>query len=133
MTETVRRLQLLERDEKASIGLTPPQAHALSALRRHGSMKMQELALVLGLAQSTVTRLVAPLKRADLLDTRPDRDDGRATRVFLTEDGVALSEKSESLDRQLYDRVLVRLPEARRPEVIAAVDALAAVVTRLDP
>lgn len=128
----VRRLQLLERDEKAKIGLTLPQAHALSALRKHGSLKMQELALVLGLAQSTVTRLVAPLKRVDLLDSRPDRDDGRATRVFLTERGAELCDHAEALDRDLYERLLNSLPEVRRAEAAIFIEQLAAAVARLE-
>lgn len=132
MSDVVRRLQLLERNSKGQLGLTPPQCHALHALRVHGSLKMQELALVLGLAQSTVTRLIAPLKRARLLDTRPDRDDGRATRVFLTEDGVHLCDDSEDADRLLYDRLLSRLPDGRRGEVVGAVELIAEALSGME-
>ena len=124
MSDLVRRLQLLERDAKSPLGLTLPQAHALHALRGAGSLRMQELAASLGLAQSTVTRLVAPLKRMTLLDRRPDRKDGRATRAFLTDEGVATADKVEDADRLLYQRILERLPETRRAEVVAAVELL---------
>ncbi len=124
MSDLVRRLQLLERDAKSPLGLTLPQAHALHALRGAGSLRMQELAASLGLAQSTVTRLVAPLKRMTLLDRRPDRKDGRATRAFLTDEGVATADKVEDADRLLYQRILERLPGTRRAEVVAAVELL---------
>ncbi|MCO4774350.1 MAG: winged helix-turn-helix transcriptional regulator [Deltaproteobacteria bacterium] len=124
MSDLVRRLQLLERDALASLELTLPQAHALHALRGAGSLRMQELAASLGLAQSTVTRLVAPLKRMGLLDRRPDRKDGRATRAFLTEKGTATSDGVEAADRQLYQGILEHLPDSRRAEVVAAIELL---------
>ncbi len=121
MSDLIRRLQLLEREAKADIGVTLPQAHAIHSLMDAGSLRMQELAADLGLAQSTVTRLVAPLKRMGLLDRRPDSNDGRATRAFLTEKGMVLVDKLLRVDLELYDGLLARLPETRRAEVVAAV------------
>jgi len=128
MSDLVRRLQLLERDAKQPLELTLPQAHALHALRGAGSLRMQELAGSLGLAQSTVTRLVAPLKRMGLLDRRPDRTDGRATRAFLTDKGTSTAEGVEAADRVLYQGILDHLPETRRGEVVAAIELLHDVV-----
>jgi DNA-binding MarR family transcriptional regulator len=124
MSELLRRLQLMERDAKSELGLTLPQAHALHALADSGSLRMQELAEVLGLAQSTVTRLVLPLKRMGLLDRRPDRADGRATRSFLTERGNRMVDGLERTDGALYDAILARLPDTRRGEVVAAIELL---------
>ena len=124
MSDLVRRLQLLERQVKSELELTLPQAHALLALMDAGSLRMQSLAANLGLAQSTVTRLVAPLKRMGLLDRRPDRTDGRATRAFLTEKGTELVDALERADRSLYDDLLGRLPDTRRAEVVAAIELL---------
>ena len=124
MSDLARRLQLLERDAKGHLNLTLPQSHAIHALMEAGSLRMQELAGTLGLAQSTVTRLVAPLKRMGLLDRRPDRADGRATRAFLTPRGAAVVDQLEKADRELYEEVLGRLPDTRRAEVVAAVELL---------
>ena len=121
MSDLIRRLQLLEREAKADVGVTLPQAHAIHSLMDAGSLRMQELAADLGLAQSTVTRLVTPLKRMGLLDRRPDSNDGRATRAFLTEKGMVLVDALLRVDRELYDGLLNRLPETRRAEVVAAV------------
>jgi DNA-binding MarR family transcriptional regulator len=124
MSDLVRRLQLLERDAKSVLKLTLPQAHALHALRSSGQLRMQELARCLGLAQSTVTRLVAPLKRMGLLDRRPDVRDGRATCAFLTADGAVMADRIDGVDGDLYEDILSRLPESRRAEVIAAIALL---------
>lgn len=121
MSDLIRRLQLLEREVKADVGVTLPQAHAIHSLMDAGSLRMQELAADLGLAQSTVTRLVTPLKRMGLLDRRPDGNDGRATRAFLTEQGMVLVDALLRVDRELYDGLLARLPENRRAEVVAAI------------
>lgn len=134
MSDLVRRLQLLERQAKQELHLTLPQAHAIHALDDAGSLRMQELAAALGLAQSTVTRLVAPLKRVGLLDRRPDRNDGRATRAFLTDAGKAAVDGLESADRELYKGLLDRIPATRRAEVVAAIELLHEVVlTTLQP
>ena len=124
MSDLVRRLQLLERDAKSELKLTLPQAHALHALRAAGQLRMQELAMCLGLAQSTVTRLVAPLKRMGLLDRRPDPRDGRATCAFLTEQGAEMADRIDRADGDLYEDILGRLPETRRAEVVAAIALL---------
>ena len=124
LSDLVRRLQLLEREAKADLGVTLPQAHAIHALNDATSLRMQELAETLGLAQSTVTRLVAPLKRMGLLDRRPDRNDGRATRAFLTEKGTEAVDQLEARERDLYAELVALLPETRRGEVIAAIELL---------
>jgi len=131
LSDLNRRLQLLEREAKAHLKITLPQAHAIHALHDFGSLRMQELAANLGLAQSTVTRLVAPLKRMDLLDRRPDREDGRATRAFLTEKGTAVVDQLARADSELYEGLLARLPATRRAEVVAAVELLHEVVMDL--
>ncbi len=128
MSDLIRRLQLLEREAKSELGLTLPQAHAIHALDAAGSLRMQELAATLGLAQSTVTRLVAPLKRVGLLDRRPDRNDGRATRAYLTDEGQRSVDKLEHADRTLYRGLLDRIPATRRAEVVAAIELLHEVV-----
>lgn len=124
LSDLIRRLQLLEREAKAAMGITLPQAHAIHALSDAGSLRMQELAETLGLAQSTVTRLVAPLKRMGLLDRRPDRNDGRATRAFLTEKGTRAVDDLETKERDLYAELVGLLPETRRAEVVAAIELL---------
>ena len=124
LSDLVRRLQLLEREAKAEMGLTLPQAHAIHALNDATSLRMQELAETLGLAQSTVTRLVAPLKRMGLLDRRPDRSDGRATRAFLTEKGTKAVDDLETKERDLYTELVSLLPATRRAEVVAAIELL---------
>ncbi len=58
----VRRLRLLERQEMACCGVPVSQAMVLQALEKSGgSLRMGDVAAVLGVVQSTATRLVEPV------------------------------------------------------------------------
>lgn len=123
-SDLARRLQLLEREAVSHLDMTLPQVHALHALRDRNSLRMQDLASELGLAQSTVTRLVTPLKRRHLIDRRPDLRDGRVTRTFLTDEGVDRADQVEAGERALYEGLLGRVPADHRDEVVAAIELL---------
>lgn len=67
-------------------GITPVQLQALAVLAG-GDVRMRELARRLGLAASTVTRLVDRLEAAGLAERRLRRPDRRSVLVGLTETG----------------------------------------------
>ena len=63
---------------------------ALHALRcSSGAVRLSELATLIGLDASTASRLVRTLESDRLVDRTPDPDDRRASRVELTEAGIA--------------------------------------------
>src|SRR5581483_11841402 len=64
-------------------GITPVQLQALAVLAG-GDMRMRELARRLGLATSTVTRLVDRLEAAGLAERRRERPDRRSVLVGLS-------------------------------------------------
>ena len=59
----------------------------LKNLHTHGSMRVTDLAGCANLDISTVSRHVAQLQRAGLIERTPDPDDRRAQRVVLTQVG----------------------------------------------
>jgi DNA-binding MarR family transcriptional regulator len=67
-------------------GIPPVQLQALAALAG-GDVRMRELARRLGLATSTVTRLVDRLEAAGLAERRSERPDRRSILVGLTARG----------------------------------------------
>jgi DNA-binding MarR family transcriptional regulator len=66
--------------------IPPVQLRAMSVLAG-GDMRMRELAHRLGLATSTVTRLVDRLEAAGLAERRPERPDRRSVLVGLSTPG----------------------------------------------
>lgn len=61
----------------------------LKNLHSQGSMRVTELAACANLDTSTVSRHVAQLQRAGMIERTPDPDDRRAHRVKLTQVGEA--------------------------------------------
>lgn len=100
----------------ASVGLKTTQYSLLSALWRGGAMRATDLARVLALDASTLTRNVEPLIEAGWVEASPGRD--RRTRVLhLTRSGLALRERGRrawvgaqrDLERLLGERTVTTL------------------------
>ena len=121
----VRRLRLLERSELSCCGIPMSQAMVLQALRSSPEgQRMSEIAEVLGVAQSTATRLVEPLARENRVERRQAADDGRAVVICLTEKGQHAAGELSRLSQRWSDSVLQRIPTDQREEVIGALETV---------
>lgn len=67
--------------------LQPAAFHIVQWLHAFGPAQASQVADALAMDRSATSRLVRQLKRAGLLDSRPDESDKRAIILFLTEDG----------------------------------------------
>ena len=89
--------------------------------------RMTELADYLGLEKQTMSGLIARAEKRGLVARAPNKEDGRATDVFLTSEGVKLVERlraqrplaplTEQLsasDQQLLQKLLQRMLENRK-------------------
>ena len=65
------------------------------AILRDRRVRMSELADYLGLDKSTISGLVDRAEKRGLLQRAPSPDDGRATDVFLSAEGMQLAELGE--------------------------------------
>lgn len=68
-------------------GLTQVQSGLLFFLGKDGGALIGEAAEALDVAPSAMTGLVDRMERSGLIERRPDPDDGRAQRLFLTDQG----------------------------------------------
>src|SRR5712691_4286606 len=117
--------------------LTPVQLEALSVLAA-GDLKMGELAGRLGLAVSSVTRLVDRLEAAGLAERRQERPDRRSVPVGLSTTGsetlTAAAQQLRSLLQELLTplepheqgellRQLAKISDALNPQAPAATPA----------
>ena len=89
--------------------------------------RMTEIADYLGLEKQTMSGLIARAEKRGLVGRAPNKEDGRATDVFLTSEGVKLVERlraqrplaplTEQLsasDQQLLQELLQRMLESRK-------------------
>ncbi len=70
--------------------LKPGIGNILFALFREDDRTATEIGASLGLARSTMARLVDKVRQLGLVTTRPDPDDGRAVRISLTQEARSL-------------------------------------------
>ncbi len=88
-------------------GLDPGTFWLLKNISSAGPLRVTELAGCTNLDTSTVSRHVAQLDRAGLVERTPDPDDGRAHRIQLTSDGRTqlhgAFERRRALLRQALD------------------------------
>ena len=82
-------------------GLDPGLFWLLKTVGDSGTLRLTELAACANLDTSTVSRHVAQMQRAGLVERAPDPDDGRAQRVMLTDHGRRAFEQAQSRRRAL--------------------------------
>jgi len=98
-------------------GIPPVQLQALSVLAA-GDVRMHELARRLGLATSTVTRLVDRLEAAGLAERRSERPDRRTVLVGLSSAGQQALQAVRTRLRALLKELLAGLAPHDQGELV---------------
>jgi len=96
-----RVITRMAEEEFIRTGLSPAYAFLLMALYERDGMNQKELGEALHLMPSTVTRFVEKLESKRLVATRQD---GRMSRVYLTDKGRAMKGQIEECWSSLHDR-----------------------------
>jgi len=109
----------------ACCGVPVSQAMVLQAVERNGApLRMSDLAEVLGVVQSTATRLVEPLVEQGWVRREAAPEDGRVVVITLTPAGRRRAEEILAGSLRWSEEVLARIPDARQAEVIGALESL---------
>ena len=112
----VARLLKTYADQKArQYGMTRAQWAVLVRLQRTEGLKQSELAEILDLQPISLTRLLDRLCANGLIERRPDPEDRRANRLFLTPAAKPVVEGLGRLGGELMTTVL----EGIEPETVA--------------
>ena len=116
----VARMLRWEFDKRAqTIGLTRSQWSVLAHLRREDGAQQQRLAELLELTPITMTGLLDRLERDGWVERRPDPDDRRAKRIFLTEKVAPVMKKIQALGKELRQSAVEGLSEAEQQKLIS--------------
>ena len=119
--------EILER-RFAEAGFTEVRASygaLLIPLFEEDGMRMGELARRARLSKQTVTTMTRLLERDGLLERRPDPDDARATRLFLTARARRFEPVAKSVLGELQRRVAKTLGKEPSAQLKSALGALA--------
>lgn len=98
-------------------GLNPGQAGCLKILEEHDGATQSELASAMHLTRPSVTRMLQRMERGGLVERRPDADDQRVTRVYVTGEGRDLMRSLHAGYADYVSRTVAQLPAADRAEL----------------
>ena len=113
--------------QEAGADLSPSMNAALATIERHGPLTPSELAERERVQRPTVTRVLARLEEAGLVDRAADPQDRRSSLVSISDDGRALLEAM----RERKDAFLARRIDALEPADREALDRAAAILERM--
>ncbi|MSO86035.1 MAG: MarR family transcriptional regulator [Acidimicrobiia bacterium] len=118
-TRLARRLR-----QEGGGGLTPSQLSALAAVHNNGPLTLGALADYERVAPPTITKCVAKLEAAGLLERTTDGTDRRIHRVSTTKSGDALIAETRRRKTTWLTQRLEALDPTERSRLAAALDVL---------
>ena len=83
----MRRISKIYAEALAEHDITPPQLFLLTSLGKQDGLRGCDLAQQVCLDSSSLTGLIDRTEKLGLVERRPDPDDRRAQRIFLTQAG----------------------------------------------
>lgn len=107
-----RRLQRWSQARTASGGVTAAQAGLLFFLGERNGALMSEAAAALDLGAPGMSGLAERTEKAGLIERRADENDGRASRLWLTEAGRAARQRSKLRMKDLNAKLTEGFTEA---------------------
>ena len=120
MRDLERKMRLLESyPEWHNISLT--QFHAIAEIGRAKTLSLIQLAGVLGLDTSTVSRTVDGLVKAQLVNRENDPSNRRYISISLSKDGKKVFRDIETSMNQQYRRILQLIPKEKQGAVIGSI------------
>lgn len=89
----------------APFGISHGQYSLMMSLNRPDAPRLGDAAAFLAMDRTTLTANLKPLERRGLLEVRPDKEDRRSRRLYLTDAGRDLLKASVPVWRATHDEV----------------------------
>lgn len=113
-----RMLRRIFNERVTSVGLTQAQWRALVHLSRNEGLNQVSLAELLEVQPITVARLIDKLVTAGFVERRPDPNDRRAQRLFLTGEAAPVLDHIWEIAEETYSVVLAGFSAAEHEVLI---------------
>lgn len=131
--DTSRMLRRVFNERLTHLGLTQAQWRALAHLSRNEGINQVTLSDLLDVQPITVARLIDKLVETGLVARRPDPNDRRAQRLFLTEQAQGVLEQIWEVADETYAVALKGLSETERDTLISLLVRVRANTSTLHP
>lgn len=126
----VRNLGILEKGDAGCCGVTISQCHAIVEIGRVQEISLNQLAEILTLDKSTMSRTINNLVKNDLAIRELHSEDRRYVTIKLTEKGMKVFENIEGGMNQYYKNVFNSIPEDKREQVLESLKLLSEAVNQ---
>jgi len=120
----VRNLGILEKNEATCCGTTVAQCHAIVEIGRAKEMSLNELAQLLALDKSTMSRTTNNLVESGLVVRELHSEDRRYVTIKLTEEGRAVLQSIEGSMELYYKSIFSEIPEDKRAQVLESLQLI---------
>ena len=124
INDVARLLRTFADHKAASFGLTRAKWAVLARLDRFEGLKQNELAEMLDLQPISLTRLLDGLSENGLIERRPDPNDRRAKRLFLTPAARPLLDRLSELGEDLMTTALAGLDQSESSALLTSLMAI---------
>ena len=124
IVELIKKYQFRDRNEMCCHGISVSQCYTLETLHRFGPLSMQILANKMHLSISTVTRVVKPLVKQQLISREEDPNDHRVRVMKLTKEGEEIFLKTWSNVFTSEKIILENFPQEQREILIELLQKL---------
>jgi DNA-binding MarR family transcriptional regulator len=115
LAQTCKRLRAHVHGALDAIGLYRGQHFILHVLWENEGIMHSELAAQSCVQPATITNALQRMEKAGLVERRPDEEDQRVSRVYLTDAGRSMRERAERAWREMEERVFAGLsPEEQK-------------------
>lgn len=129
--DLARAYELCDHGCLAQNGVTAAQGYTLLSLPEKGYLTMNRLSEAMGLANSTMTRMVDQLVQKNLVQRKPDDEDRRIVLVGLTGQGREIRFSLEKNLQEFFAQVAAGIPEDERPLILQALEQVTRLVRAL--
>ncbi|KGK89342.1 MarR family winged helix-turn-helix transcriptional regulator [Clostridium sp. HMP27] len=120
----VRDLGILEESEATCCGTTISQCHAIVEIGRSSDISLNELAELLALDKSTMSRTINKLVDSGLAIRELHPKDRRYVSIKLTAEGVNIFRNIENSMDQYYQKIFSCIPEEKREQVLESLQLI---------
>lgn len=120
----VRNLGILEKSEATCCGTTVSQCHAIVEIGRANEISLNELAELLGLDKSTMSRTINNLVDSKLVIRESHPEDRRYVTIKLTDEGQKVFSTIEGSMEHYYKSIFLSIPEEKRGQVLESLQLI---------
>jgi DNA-binding MarR family transcriptional regulator len=124
ISEFIKNYELCDQLCATQFNVTVSQSATLLALPQEGNLTMSEVSQAMGLATSTMTRMIDQLVEKGFVQRTADPDDRRIVRVGLTPQGQQLSASLEKEYLEFYHLIMGEIREDELESILHVFDRI---------